>query len=63
MSRGHAEIAHRVRRLSQLLDDLERGGADAGDVVELRSMLYGLQAIIALHTAQEEESLLSLVET
>ncbi|MGC8499533.1 MAG: hemerythrin domain-containing protein [Acidimicrobiales bacterium] len=63
MSRGHAEIAHRVRRLGQLLDDLERGGTDAADVVELRSMLYGLQAIIALHTAQEVESLLSLVET
>ncbi len=63
MSRGHAEIAHRVGRLGQLLDDLERGGTDAADIVELRSMLYGLQAIVALHTAQEEESLLSLVET
>ena len=63
MSRAHAEIAHRVRRLGQLLDDLERGGTDDADVVELRSMLYGLQAIVALHTAQEEESLLSLVET
>ena len=63
MSRGHAEIAHRVGRLGRLLDDLEDGTTDAADVAELRSMLYGLQAIVALHTAQEEESLLSLVET
>lgn len=62
MSRAHVEIAHRIGRLGGLLRDLEREDADAGDVVELRSMLYGLGAIIALHTAQEEESLLSLAE-
>ncbi len=62
MSRAHTEIAHRIRRLGQLLDELETDAVDVADVVDLRSMLYGLHAILSLHTAQEEESYLSLGE-
>jgi heavy metal translocating P-type ATPase len=60
MSRAHAEIAHQIRRLSQLLDDIGPGLPDEADLAELRGLLYGLYAILRLHTAQEEESYLSL---
>jgi heavy metal translocating P-type ATPase len=62
MSRGHAEIAHRIRRLGQLLDDIGDEPADDADIADLRGLLYGLHAILQLHTAQEEESYLSLAD-
>lgn len=61
MSRAHIEIAHRIRRLGQLLDEIGTD-CDGLDVTELRSMLYGLHAILTLHTAQEDENYLSLGE-
>ncbi len=60
MSRTHAEIAHRIRRFGQLLDDIGAEGPDEADVVELRRFLYGLHAILVLHFAQEDEGYLSL---
>ena len=60
MSRAHAEIAHQIRRLGQLLDDIGTGPPDDVDIADLRSLLYGLHAILRLHTAQEEGSYLSL---
>ena len=63
MSRGHVEIAHQIRRLGQLLDDIGTEGPDDDDIVELRRLLYGLHAILRLHTVQEEESYLSLSDT
>jgi heavy metal translocating P-type ATPase len=60
MSRGHTEIAHQIRRLGQLLDDIGPEGPDNEDIAELRSLLYGLTAVLQLHTTQEEESYLSL---
>src|SRR5215471_14688428 len=60
MSRAHAEIAHQIRRLGQLLDDIGGGPPDDVDVSDLRSLLYGLHAILRLHTAQEDETYLSL---
>jgi len=60
MSRGHAEIAHLVGRLGRLLDEVEPDEPDEADTAELRRLLYGLYAILRLHTAQEEESYLSL---
>ena len=60
MSRGHAEIAHQVRRLGQLLADIGSGPPDDADIADLRALLYGLHAILRLHTAQEDESFLSL---
>jgi heavy metal translocating P-type ATPase len=60
MSRAHVEIIHQIRRLGQLLDDIGPDGPDADDTAELRSILYGLDAVLRLHTAQEEESYLSL---
>jgi heavy metal translocating P-type ATPase len=62
MSRAHIEIAHQIRRLGQLLDDIGPGEPDEVDLTDLRGMLYGLHAILRLHTAQEDESYLSLAE-
>jgi heavy metal translocating P-type ATPase len=62
MSRGHAEIAHQIRRLGQLLDEIGDDSPDDADAADLRALLYGLHAILKLHTAQEDESYLSLAD-
>jgi hypothetical protein len=62
MSRGHAEIHHAITRLGRVLDDIGPDGPDDDDIVELRRLLYGLHAILRLHTAQEEEGYLSLAD-
>jgi heavy metal translocating P-type ATPase len=61
MSRAHVEIAHQVRVLRSLLDDLGTRQPDATDFTDFRRVLYGLYAILRLHFAQEEEAYLSLV--
>lgn len=61
MARGHVEISRMVDRLSNLLEGLE-GDASPADVNEVRHLLYGLHAILELHTSQEEEGYLSLAE-
>jgi high-affinity K+ transport system ATPase subunit B len=60
MSRTHTEIAHQTRRLGQLIDDIGASPPDAADLADLRALLYGLHAILSLHTAQEDESYLTL---
>jgi hypothetical protein len=62
MSRAHAEIAHQTRRLGQLIDDVGPGQPDEADTADLRALLYGLHAILRLHTAQEDENYLSLAD-
>ncbi len=62
MSRAHAEISHQIRRLGQLIEEVGPGEPDDADLAELRSLLYGLHAILRLHTAQEDESYLSLAD-
>ena len=61
MSRAHMEIAHLVNVLGRLVTDLPDEGPSAQDYPELRRVLYGLDAILKLHFAQEEESYLSLL--
>jgi len=58
MSRAHAEIAHQIRRFGQLVDDIGLAEPDDADLADLRGLLYGLHAILRLHTAQEDESYL-----
>jgi heavy metal translocating P-type ATPase len=60
MSRGHAEITRQARRFGQLIDDIGTGSPDDADIADLRALLYGLHAVLRLHTAQEDESYLSL---
>jgi heavy metal translocating P-type ATPase len=62
MSRGHAEIVHLARRLGRLIDELPAGGPTPDDVPELRRVLYGLDAVLRLHFAQEDEGYFSLVD-
>lgn len=62
MSRGHLEIAHRIRQLGRFLADVEAEEADPADLVELGRLLYGLHAILELHLIQEEESYLSRID-
>ena len=60
MSRAHAEIAYQIARLGRLIDDIGTGTPDDADIADLRSLLYGLHAILKLHTVQEDETYLSL---
>ncbi len=55
MRSTHLEIAHLVRRYRRLLDGLPSTGPTLEDVLDLRRTLYGLDAILRLHNAQEEE--------
>jgi heavy metal translocating P-type ATPase len=62
MSRAHAEIAYQIARLGRLIDEIGDRAPDEADVADLRATLYGLYAILRLHTAQEDEAYLSLGE-
>jgi heavy metal translocating P-type ATPase len=62
MSRAHLEIAHRVRMLGTLLEEIPAEGPAPEDLAELRRILYGLDAILRLHFAQEEETYLPLLD-
>lgn len=63
MSRAHAEIAVQIARLGRLIDDIDGRDPDEADIADLRAVLYGLHAIMRLHTAQEDETYLSLGDT
>jgi heavy metal translocating P-type ATPase len=60
MSRAHAEIAYQIGRLGRLIDEIGAGTPDESDIADLRGLLYGLYAILKLHTVQEDETYLSL---
>jgi heavy metal translocating P-type ATPase len=62
LARAHLEIAHRVRVLGRLIDDLPADGIGADDRRDLRRVLYGLHAILALHFAEEDEQYVPLLE-
>ena len=55
MSGMHHEIFRIVRLLRQTAADLPPAGPDAAGVQELQRLLYGLDAIVRLHCAQEDE--------
>ena len=59
MSRAHVEIAHRINQLGRLLEYIDPDKPDRSDIAEIRRLLYGLYAILELHTTQEDESYLS----
>lgn len=62
MTRSHVEIAHLIRRLRQLLGGVDPDAPSSEDLIELRRVLYGLDAILRLHFAQEDERYLSLAD-
>ncbi|WP_394142655.1 heavy metal translocating P-type ATPase [Burkholderia multivorans] len=55
MSNAHREIFRMVRSLMQIVADLPSGGPDAAQMQTIQRLLYGLEAIVRLHCAQEEE--------
>jgi len=63
MSRAHAEIAYQIARLGRLIDDIGTRAPDEDDITDLRGILYGLHAILRLHTVQEDETYLSLADS
>ena len=62
MSRMHREIHHLVRLLSRMAKDLPPAGPDPGTLAEIQRILYGLDAILRLHFAQEDEIYHTLAE-
>ncbi|MCP2329768.1 ATPase, P-type (transporting), HAD superfamily, subfamily IC/heavy metal translocating P-type ATPase [Actinoalloteichus cyanogriseus DSM 43889] len=61
MSRSHVEIERLIRRLGRHL--AESGGRVLPDQVDdLRATLYGLDAVLTLHFAQEEEAFFTLAD-
>ncbi|MEV6426400.1 heavy metal translocating P-type ATPase [Nocardia sp. NPDC051463] len=59
MSREHTEIERLVQRIRRHLDDSPEG-IHADQIDDLRATLYGLDAILSLHFAQEDEALFTL---
>jgi ATPase, P-type (transporting), HAD superfamily, subfamily IC len=55
MSRSHQEIYLLVRKLGQLSILLQSTDGSPGTVQDIQQCLYGLEAILRLHFAQEEE--------
>jgi hypothetical protein len=62
MSRAHAEISYQIARLGRLIAEIGDRAPDEADIADLHSTLYGLHAILRLHTAQEDEAYLLLGE-
>ena len=56
MSRSHREILHLGRLFGRMVADLSPDGPDASGLQDLQRVLYGLEAILRLHFAQEEET-------
>ena len=62
MSRTHREIQNLARLLSRIEGDLPPEGPDTATVAELQRVLYGLDAVLRLHFAQEDEIYHSLAD-
>ncbi|MBE1493914.1 heavy metal translocating P-type ATPase [Amycolatopsis lexingtonensis] len=62
MSREHAEIGRLARRLQRHLAEAP-DGIQPDQVDDLRATLYGLDAVLTLHFAQEEEAYFTLPST
>ncbi len=62
MSRTHREILRLARLLHRMTEDLPPEGPDTAAVRDLQRVLYGLDAILRLHFAQEEEIYHSLAD-
>ena len=56
----HQEIFRRARLLDRLIRDLPPEGPSGGDRTDLQRLLYGMEAILRLHQAQEEDLYLSI---
>jgi heavy metal translocating P-type ATPase len=62
MSRAHREIRHLSRLLQLISTDLPQEGPDSKTLAEVLRLLHGLDAILRLHFAQEDEIYHSVAE-
>jgi hypothetical protein len=62
MSRSHREIRHLSRLLQRISSDLGPEGPDPKTLAEILRLLHGLDAILRLHFAQEDEIYHSVAE-
>ncbi|MEU4769084.1 heavy metal translocating P-type ATPase [Actinosynnema sp. NPDC023794] len=62
MSRGHTEIERLSRRLDRHLRE-SPDGIEPDQVDDVRATLYGLDAVLTLHFAQEDEAYFTLAST
>ena len=60
LHRTHTEIFHLIRLVDRMVTELPEEGPAPEDLNDLRRVLYGLDAILRLHMAQEEELYLAL---
>ena len=60
MHRTHQEIFRLARLLDRLVADLAPEGLSGDDRTDVQRLLYGLEAILRLHQAQEEDLYLSI---
>jgi heavy metal translocating P-type ATPase len=60
LHRTHTEIFHLIRFTDRLVAEIPPEGPGPEDLTDLRRVLYGLDAILRLHMAQEEELYLAL---
>ena len=63
MSGMHHEIFRIARLLRQMASDLPSAGPDPAGTQEIQRLLYGLEAIVRLHCAQEDELFHALGES
>jgi heavy metal translocating P-type ATPase len=63
MSRTHSEIFHLTAMLERLVDDVGDAELTDTDRAEARRILYGLDAVLRLHFAQEEELYSALISS
>ncbi len=60
LHRTHTEIFHLIRFTDRLVAEVPPEGPGPEELTDLRRVLYGLDAILRLHMAQEEELYLAL---
>ena len=60
LHRTHTEIYHLIRFMDRLVAEVPEEGPGPEDLTDLRRVLYGLDAILRLHMAQEEELYVAL---
>jgi iron-sulfur cluster repair protein YtfE (RIC family) len=63
MHRTHREVQHLGRLLGRMVTDLAPDGPDQATITEFQRVLYGLDAILRLHFAQEDELYQGLADT
>ncbi len=62
MSRDHVEVGRLTSELAKLTGKLGAAAIPAAQQKDLRRLLYGLYALVALHFAKEEEIYLPLLD-